>query len=223
MVFCIFHEMKDRKEKTMADRIKYNPVSPPSRSLIGWGAVFAGAFTAFVALAILSTLGLAVGLTGDNSVGMGAAVWSAIAAILSLFLGGWVMSHSEVISSRKEAALHGVVLWGVLLFGLMTLTFSGVQMGLSAVMGVAGGVASQLDLSQLANAAAEIGITSEQLQQLQMRLGEISGYGARSAWWSFLGMIVTLGAVVWGAALGAPSPISQRRRVRVRAPEAEPV
>lgn len=202
----------------MAIEVERRPLAtPPSQSLIGWGAVFAGAFAAFVVMILLGLLGVAVGLTGDNSVGTGAAIWSIIAAVAALFFGGWVMSRSELMGSRGDAALHGIVLWGVLFFGVMIVLATGLQTGLNIVTSALVPMVGQLDVARLAQIATEIGIPDPQLQELQQRLGEMGGVATRSAWWGLAGMLLTLGAVVWGAAAGVPGEKASGRRVHRQA------
>lgn len=177
-----------------------------AKSRISWGAVFTGLFTAFVITMILEALGVAVGLSGDNSLGTGTVIWSVIVALLALFSGGWVMARTEAIHLNKlDLAIHGITLWGVLFFSLLLLTANGVQLGLSSILGAASSVAnlrSMLDLQGLAN---QLNLNPEQLQSLEEWAQSIAPNAARSAWWGFFGLIASLIAVVTGAMSGQPS------------------
>src|ERR1044072_6809654 len=62
---------------------------------ISWGGVWAGVLTVLGTLLFLTTLGLAVGVsavdptnTDASTVGIGAAVWSAVSLLIALFIGG---------------------------------------------------------------------------------------------------------------------------------------
>lgn len=182
-------------------------------SRIGWGAVFAGAFVAFAAITVLNTLGVAIGMSGDPALGWPTATWAVIVSLVSLFLGGWVLSRSEAISNRGEAALHGVVLWGMLFFGMTILAVAGIRVGLSAVMGAVSAVAQQYSLSEVGQIAQNLGLSKQQVAQLQQRLGEGGFPAASSAWWSFISMIVSLAAVVLGSLTGVPQArVKESRR-----------
>jgi hypothetical protein len=88
---------------------------------ISWGAVFAGVFVALGLWILLHTLGLAAGLTAINpddprslrGVGIGTGVWSVIAPLLALFVGGLVGSRTAGPVDRGTGAVHGAVLWGL--------------------------------------------------------------------------------------------------------------
>jgi hypothetical protein len=88
---------------------------------ISWGAVFGGAFVALGLWILLHALGLAAGLTAINpddagslrGVGIGAGIWSIVAPLIALFLGGFVGARMAGVIDRGTGALHGAVLWGL--------------------------------------------------------------------------------------------------------------
>ncbi len=87
---------------------------------LSWGAIFAGFVVATVTQIVLSVLGLAIGFSawdprveGPGGLGMGAAIWFAATAIVSLFLGGLVLGRLAGVLKRKDGVLHGIVMWGL--------------------------------------------------------------------------------------------------------------
>src|SRR5690242_10587931 len=99
------------------------------RSRISWGAIAAGAMAALAIYLVLTLLGLALGMEllarGRGGLGAGAAIYSIVALLLAMFLGGWATSRLAVGESKLEAALYGVVLWGVLFTGMFWLIGTG--------------------------------------------------------------------------------------------------
>ena len=96
-----------------------------------------------VALAIyffLTLLGLAIGLevlsrrSADQSLGIGAAIYSIFTLLLSMFMGGWATSRLAVGETKLEAVLYGVILWGVLFLGMIWLVAAGVRVGFGAMV-----------------------------------------------------------------------------------------
>jgi len=190
-----------------------------AHSRITWGAIFGGAFVAFVTMMLLNTFGLAVGLTGQEGVGTGFAIWAVIVALLALFAGGYAMSFLESNVRREHVMMQGVILWGVVVFGLLMLAVTGLQMGITAVLGTAGAVAGQVSPEQLTALGNQLGLTEQELQQLQAQAGE-AVEGAPAAWWSLLAMIVSLAAVIGGAISGlkARPPVSGSGRMQQERP-----
>ena len=130
---------------------------------LSWGAIFAGAVIATALQMVLTTLGIAIGLAafdpgqGDraSSLGIGAAIWFAVVAIVSLFVGGLTTGRLAGVLTRGDGRLHGVVLWS--LSTLLALYFASIGVGrvlggvfdfatrtTSAVAGGAVGAAGQL-------------------------------------------------------------------------------
>ena len=92
---------------------------PPSNAR--WGAVIAGVFVTASLWLVLNLFGMGVGLTaidpGDTNslrgLGIGAGIWSLIAPILALFVGGLVVSRLYPTPNRVNRAIHGVLVWSV--------------------------------------------------------------------------------------------------------------
>jgi hypothetical protein len=106
---------------------------------LSWSAIFGGAFVALGIWILLYSLGLALGLSsvdpGDpgsaKSAGIGTGIWSLIAPLISLFVGGFVAARTAGVQDKGGGALHGAVLWGLTtLAGTILLS-----MALSSLMG----------------------------------------------------------------------------------------
>ena len=93
------------------------------RPRVAWGAVIAGVVIAIVCQMVLSLLGAGIGLStvdplrysspDASSFGIGAGIWWAISSVVSLFAGGWVAAHLAGSPEKTDAALHGLLTWGL--------------------------------------------------------------------------------------------------------------
>jgi len=110
----------------------------PVRTRVSWGAIFAGAALAFTVYFVLSLLGTAVGLSvrdqmTNDSLGVGALVWAVASLIVALFAGGYVTSHCTVGETHWEAAVHGIIMWGVLFVAIVWIAAGTARTGFSAL------------------------------------------------------------------------------------------
>jgi hypothetical protein len=147
-------------------------------------------------------------------------------ALIGLFLGGWVTSQLAVGENKLEAAIYGVILWGVLFAVLLWLAVSGVQMGLSGMLGVAslydtGAVPRDVPATVLQQAGVDpenISKTQEAIRnfytspEARARAHDVT---TDAAWWTFFGILVSMIASIGGALVGA-GPSFTIRRVMVR-------
>jgi len=85
-----------------------------------WGAVFGGSAIGFGLFVFLSWLGLAIGLAAIEpwsaspiGSGTGSALWSIAALFVCSTLGAFLAVRIAGERRRREAALHGAVLWGM--------------------------------------------------------------------------------------------------------------
>ena len=67
---------------------------------ISWGGVFGGVLAGIGALMLLSSLGLAIGISATDprdpngsALGIGAAVWTGLTLLVSLFIAGWASTR----------------------------------------------------------------------------------------------------------------------------------
>lgn len=200
----------------------------PVRSRISWGAVFAGLFTALAVLVLLSVLGTALGLTwsqhtsrGDY-VASGAAIWAALTALLSLFVGGFVTSLFTAGENRAEAVLYGIVLWGVTFAAVAAISFAGTRLAVKGVLGTAN-VVTNMGVGEWERVARDAGVTPEQINQMRARMpvavdeNVSREQAARAAWWSLLGTVLSMVAAVCGTLAGC-GPVPYLRGFLVRRP-----
>lgn len=121
--------------------------SEEHRPNISWGAIFAGACVAFVAQVALFSLGTAIGFTSYNpemgdDIGRGsmiaAGVYMVFAALISLFLGGYIAARMAGFRLRSVSALHGLSSWA--LMSAVTIVMVGIGIGqvTGAALGIVG-------------------------------------------------------------------------------------
>jgi hypothetical protein len=126
---------------------------PPAK--VSWGAIFAGGIAALGIWIMLYALGLALGLSAIDphdpstlkSSGAFTGVWSLIAPLIALFVGGLVAGREAGPVTKLGGAIHGLVVWG-----LTTLAGGVLLANLAAAL--VGGVASVGKTAMEAGAAA---------------------------------------------------------------------
>lgn len=184
------------------------------RSRVSWGAIIAGVVVALAAFMLLSTFGVAVGLSVNEgadagAVGIGAGIWAIVVTLVSLFLGGWITSQCTAGENKQEAAFYGIVVWGVLFSVLLFLAAGGVNLGMSAMMGTATVSNPQAQAGQLTEG---LNLSEEQMTQFQENFeGALqTGSAAGAAWWTFAGMLLSMIAAVGGAIVGAGPHLALR-------------
>jgi hypothetical protein len=143
----------------MAEEVVVSEGGVGARPKISWSAVFAGTVVALGLWALLYAFGLAVGLTAldpqdpatARGAGIGTGIWSVIAPLIALFVGGYMAGVLANVREGRVGAMHGAVLWGlttlvgiVLLGAVFNALVSGVaRLGARAVE-AAPGAAQQL-------------------------------------------------------------------------------
>jgi hypothetical protein len=192
----------------------------PVRSRISWGAIFAGAFTSLSALVLLTMLGTALGLTwGEHTdrgdyVATGAAIWTAFSGLIALFLGGVVTSLFTAGESRAEAVLYGVVLWGVLFVSVAAISVAGTRLALGGVLETANAVTNAAG-SDWERVAHDAGVSQDQINQMRAKMPSVGvldqavvhDRATRAAWWSLVGMMLSMVAAICGTLAGSgPTP-----------------
>lgn len=86
-----------------------------------WGAIFGGVVMAAGIWIVLHLFGMGVGLTAIDpnetsslrAIGIGTGIWSVIAPIIALFVGGLVVSRLAPTPNRLNRAIHGGLVWSV--------------------------------------------------------------------------------------------------------------
>jgi hypothetical protein len=114
---------------------------------ISWGGIWAGVLTVLGTLLFLTTLGLAVGITAADpgntdagALGTGAAIWSGLALLIALFIGGMAATRLGMIFDRATGAFEGALVWVLSFVAILWLASSGVQLVASGISKVFSGV-----------------------------------------------------------------------------------
>jgi hypothetical protein len=102
-------------------------------SKVNWGAIFAGAFIGIASMVFFSLFALATGINGvnviqplTNSIGVGAAFYAIVTAMISFALGGYCVTRLAGLRNPGVACLHALTsfaLAGAMVPFLFTRTF----------------------------------------------------------------------------------------------------
>jgi hypothetical protein len=186
-----------------------------------WGAIIAGALVALVVMAVLNTLGIAIGAgtlqvgVEQTGFGLGAGIWWTVTALIGLFCGGWVAGRLSHSLDRAEGALQGIVTWSLFVFASLFVVTTAVGQVVGGAFGLIGQqMAAALgqvpDLAAIETTLMELGLTQEAIGETQAELiiaGEQAATAvAAGATWAFIAML--LGALICalGSILGAAMP-----------------
>jgi len=191
---------------------------------ISWGAVLAGAVVAMAVYMVLTTLGTAIGFsigrdTRVEALAGGALVWAIMTTALALFAGGWTTSQLTAGETKCESMVHGLILWGTIVATMLWMTTAGVHSGFSAILNVAyaGQTATDGDLE---TGARKLGFTQEQIDEAKRKLNRTADEARDAAtdrdtkdsarrgvamltWGALFGMLLSMGAAIGGAVVGA--------------------
>jgi hypothetical protein len=147
------------------------PRHVPIGSPLGWGSIFAAAAVALGTWLVLHLLGIGIGLTSIDpedasslkGVGIGTGVWSLIAPLIALFVGGLVAGRMAPTVNTWNAIIHAAAAWALTAIAMM--------MMLGMILGALGRAASST-ASTVADAASGAGA---QVGQVAPALGLDSG------------------------------------------------
>lgn len=135
---------------------------------VAWGGVWSGFLVATGVFLLLSTLGLAIGVSSADvrpgedasgrAFGISAAVWTGVSLLVSLFIGGLVATRSSAIHDRGAGLIDGVLIWVLSILAIMYMASSGIGMLANSAFGLLGGVTQgaaaavrNVDIGELAN------------------------------------------------------------------------
>lgn len=186
----------------------------PARNRVQWGPIMAGLLTTIASMLVVTVLGLAIGASAfeprdsGETIGTSAAIWGAISAIVSFFLGGWVAAKTAAVGGGFSGLMQGLMVGATALALILYLTGS----GLGNLFGTIG--ANIGDIANVAqDTAQQQGVTPNEAQgtvdEAQAQASEVvddvqQGFfdAEESAWGTLGGLILALGAAALGGLLG---------------------
>jgi hypothetical protein len=89
--------------------------------IMRWSAVFAGATVSIALWVLFQVLGMGIGLAAIHiddagslrDVGIGTTIWTLVAPLVAMFIGGAIAGRLSGSGSRGVGAMHGLVMWGL--------------------------------------------------------------------------------------------------------------
>ena len=116
------------------------------RDAVRWGPIAAGLVVAFTLFLLLTVLLVAIGAQAirvgdpnvDEAAGIGG-ILTALIALVSFFIGGFVAGRSAAVDGRGAGLLNGFLVWGL---GLMLILLL-VGLGMGGLLGSAGDLFQQ--------------------------------------------------------------------------------
>jgi len=188
----------------------------PVFSRISWGSLLAGLFVTLAVFVLLSTLGVAIGVSSadgaaQDTIATGAGIWAVATALVAFACGGCVVSQFTAGESRSEAMVYGVVMWGAAFAMILWATGSVLRTGATMAVGSANVAATAAPQSgSWEQAARRANLTDAQMNQIRAEMptaARVQDISASAAWWSFAGVALSMAAAIGGAVLGAgPNP-----------------
>ena len=145
---------------------------------VAWGGIFGGVLVALGLLMLLTSLGLAVGIsavdpseTEASTLGTGAGIWGALSLLVSLFVGGLTATRISAITDRSTSFFEGALVWVVSVLLMAYFATSGVTTLAGGAFRVVGGATETLGQAVQAQGGAGVDIdTSGTAQQIAERL-----------------------------------------------------
>lgn len=198
-------------------------VTPTDR--VRWGPILAGLFTALSTLALLGTLGVAVGAStydyGDraSAFGTGAGWWAALSALVAFFVGGLIAGRTAVVPGKDNGLLNGAMVWVVAiplmiyLVGALASTAARSAHAMADTAATTSVAASNTPQGQQAANQAQATVNQAQAQGQQAieqvrqsvtpdNVNRAAEGTARGAWWTLAAMVLGLGAASVGGLVG---------------------
>jgi hypothetical protein len=122
----------------------YNTFGP---SRLSWQGIIAGVVTALAVQTVLGLVGTSIGLglvhetnpgagPSANSVGLGAALWTACSMLAALYYGGFIAARVSRHVTRTDGVVQGVVVWATTLLITATVLSSAVGSPLGGTAGM---------------------------------------------------------------------------------------
>lgn len=215
---------------------RYEPTQSVTGFRLSWGAVFAGLVVATAVQIVLTLLGAGIGFAawepGESArgLGIGAGIWALLSVLISLFVGGMTTGRLAGILTRRDGALHGVLLWGLstivtvwLLASGATALVGGAFRMVGGVLGATSGVAAQAAGGVAAGGERRVERAGERVEAavernraeldtlgdtIQARAAQVArgaeDVAGTGAWFALLALLLSAAAAIAGATRTAP-------------------
>ncbi|MEA5503010.1 hypothetical protein VB735_07810 [Halotia wernerae UHCC 0503] len=177
---------------------------------VRWGPIISGVLVGLATQLILSSFFGAIGagsiagsgaprtITPDIAGNVG--IWSTIALLVSLFIGGWITTRACGPMNRSTALLNGAIFWATTLALSSWLLASGVSGAFGVAAYNAGEVINQVQQQPGVVLPQNVPtLTAEQAR-------DIAAATSRGLWWFVFGSLLGLVSSLIGAVVGARSP-----------------
>jgi len=182
---------------------------PPPPAMLRWSAVFAGAAISVALWVLLQLVGMGVGLAAIDlddsgslrSVGIGTTVWSMLAPLIALFIGGFFAAKMAATYDQKVGASHGFVTWAIAsLLGIVAMACLAAMLARGAA-----GLTNMFPPENPENVALDPSLHQKEIQDATDHTGKVLlGVG--------LSMLLGLGAALLGGFVGGRHVMRPRRR-----------
>lgn len=143
---------------------------------VSWGGIFGGVLVALGLLMLLTSLGLAIGLTAvdpgeteGSTIGTGAGIWGALSLLVSLFIGGLAATRIGAITDRTTSFFEGALVWVVSVLLIAYFTTSGFTALAGGAFRIVGGATQTIGQAVQSQGGVDID-TSGTAQQIAQRL-----------------------------------------------------
>ncbi|QLE43689.1 hypothetical protein FD723_26755 [Nostoc sp. C052] len=176
---------------------------------VRWGPIIAGLLVSLATQLILSSIigAIAAGTVESSgaprtiapNVAGSAGLWSTIALLISLFIGGWVTARACGPMSRNTALLNGAILWATTLAVSSWLFASGVSGAFGVAASNAGEVINQVQQQGGVSNIPRANVTAQQTR-------DIAANVRSGLWWFVLGSLLGLVTAMIGAVAGTRTP-----------------
>ncbi|MEH2058304.1 MAG: hypothetical protein V7K97_19535 [Nostoc sp.] len=176
---------------------------------VRWGPIIAGLLVSLATQLIFSSIigAIAAGTVEGSgaprtiapNVAGNAGLWSTIALLISLFIGGWITARASGPMSRNTALLNGAILWATTLAVSSWLFASGVSGAFGVAASNAGEVINQVQQQGGVPNITRTNVTAQQARDIATNLRS-------GLWWFVFGSLLGLVAAMMGAVAGTRNP-----------------
>jgi hypothetical protein len=213
----------------MATTVEGNVIQLPSK--VSVRAVLSGIVVAGALVLLTTVLGAAIFLSGFSpgsvrGMSIGFSIWELVFFALSAFCGAFIASSASQSHVRRNGALHGLLVWGLLALGTASLLGGVLKSTMSSVLSVGGTAAAAVAQSPALNQQVQKPGVQRQLgQTLQQAtknmnatdvVSTAASVGGLSMWGLFLMLALSLIAALVGgdAAAGFEERAALKQPIR---------